>query len=167
MNRNATNELGQFVRVRKLWDGSDWNDGYRDNRGRFRVYRPDYPRAYSEGYALRAHVVYWMAKGRVHPKGTDLHHINEIKDDDRIENLKVIKHGRHTILHCKKEGVKLICEGCGRTYEIKEWRIKQRKKSGSSSRFCCLRCCWNTPRTKKSRINISVALKLAYKEGRR
>ena len=50
---------GRFERKHYLWDGSDWDDGWKDNRGRFRVYRPDCPRQMGvEGHALRAHVVW-------------------------------------------------------------------------------------------------------------
>lgn len=39
-----------------VWDSTRWDDGYVDNRGRFRVKRPDCPRAYANGWALRAHL---------------------------------------------------------------------------------------------------------------
>ena len=66
---------------------ADWNNGWYDNRERFRVYRPDYPRAYSGGYALRAHIVWWLAHKECHPKGTNLHHKNHIKAI--VENLAI------------------------------------------------------------------------------
>ena len=72
---------GTFKKRLQVWDGSNWDDGWHDNRGRFRVYRPDYPRAFSGGYALRAHVVWWLANGKPHPTGMILHHKNSIKDD--------------------------------------------------------------------------------------
>lgn len=139
MNRDSS---GQFKRLReKPWDGTDWNDGYVDNKGRFRVYRPDYPRAYPEGYALRYHVVWWLTTGKVHPKGTNLHHINEIKSDDRFENLQLMGHGEHTIHHCKKPGVELICKFCNEVFRIPAWRIAQRKREeGYEPAFCSQSC---------------------------
>ena len=40
---------GRFARQLSLWVPEHWNEGYVDSKGRFRVYRPDYPRAYGVG----------------------------------------------------------------------------------------------------------------------
>lgn len=123
---------GRFVRKRKIWDGTNWNDGYKDNKGRFRVYRPDYPRAYNEGYCLRTHVVWWLANGEPHPIGTNLHHRNGKKDDDRLENLEIYEHGSHTTHHCKLPDVFFVCEGCG-----KKFKVLKRKYN---RKYCTLNC---------------------------
>jgi len=157
--------LGRFKRTLKVWDGSDWNDGWIDNRGRFRVYRPDYPRAYSNGHALRAHVVWWITHGQCHPKGTALHHRNGIKTDDIIENLEIMKHGEHTAYHSRKIGIELICEGCCNPFRVPAWRIKSRQKDGHRIRFCSLSCRNITPLSESHKRNISRGLKHAYETG--
>lgn len=156
---------GQFKRVRTTpWTPETWDDGYVDNRGRFRVYRPDYPKAYALGYALRAHVVWWLHHGEPHPEGTNLHHINEVKLDDRLENLACIDHGAHTTLHhAGAETVERTCKGCGKQFSIKKHRLKE---AGRGS-FCGQACYHAAPRTTESRIKQSEGLKLAYAEGRR
>lgn len=133
---------GSFKRLRSIpWTPERWDDGYVDNRGRFRVWRPDYPKAYALGYALRAHVVWWLSKGRVHPKGTNLHHMNQNKLDDRFENLKLIKHGEHTRLHSSKPRSKCRCLSCNKVFSIKAYRLSDSQRG----KFCNQQC-WNALR---------------------
>lgn len=172
MNRNPTQDAsGRFVRTRQIWDGSNWNDGHIDNKGRFRVYRPDYPRAYSMGYAMRAHVVYWLKTGEVHPFGTVLHHINEIKTDDRFENLEVKDFGKHSADHSRKPHdavyTTLTCEHCGLPFETQQHRLISRPKEGSRVRFCSLPCYYAHPKSEETKKKQALGIKRAYAEGRR
>lgn len=133
----------RFVRARSApWTPDDWDDGYVDNRGRFRVYRPDYPRAYALGYALRAHVVWWLAHGEVHPQGTNLHHRNENRTDDRIENLEVLSHGEHTRRHSIGPPMILTCHRCHNRFTREIWRLKSRAREGSRKTYCSPACCY-------------------------
>lgn len=158
---------GKFIQQRKPWTPKKWNDGYIDNSGRFRIYRPDYPRAYGEGYALRAHVVWWMAHGKIHEHGTDLHHRNGTRLDDRLENLTVLPHGKHAALHKTKPRIQFVCRGCGQGFGVVPWRVRQRQKEGARIRYCSLGCYNSQARATSHRNNISFGLQRAYKEGRR
>lgn len=133
---DTRSSLGQFLRTRQPWTPEHWDDGYFDNRGRFRVYRPDCPRSFASGYALRAHVVWWLANGEPHPEGTALHHINENRTDDRIENLAVLPHGEHTRLHKPKR--MRVCVTCGREFH---------KPKKPRSKFCTYECYRVAPRS--------------------
>lgn len=160
----------RFKKRLNIWDGTKWNEGWYDNRKRFRVFRPDYPRAFPGGYALRAWVVWWLHHGKVHPKGTDLHHRNSIIDDDRIENLEVIEHGKHARLHNRKPStdIKLICKECKKNFIVKLHRIRGRQKNGQKFiKFCSQKCYHAHPRSGNHMNNISTGLKKAYREGRR
>lgn len=160
---------GRYIRTRMLWDGSNWNDGYLNNRGRFLVYRPDFPEAYESGYALRYRVVWWLSNG-LPPKGQNVHHINHIKTDDRLENLTLMEHGAHTRYHCEKK-LTLICDQCKKEFKICQWRIDQRLKEKSHVRFCSQTCSFLHRKLNKRSIehrkNISEGLRKAYRDGRR
>ena len=151
---------GRFVRIRKIWDGSEWNDGYKNNRGRFLVWRPDYPKCYDEGYALRYHVVWWLKTGEVIKKGYNLHHINHNKSDDRFENLELIKHNTHSKLHQITTNP-TICETCSKFF----FRANNRKRYKNN--FCSHSCYTKFPKSSETRKKHSTSLKLAYSKGRR
>lgn len=133
MNRNLN---GTFSRQHNVWDGTNWNDGY-ENKGRFMVYRPDYPRAYKEGYALRAHVVWWLKTGKIHPKGKELHHKDQNKINDVFNNLTLLTKKQHDSLHAeeRQKRVTLICDNCGMSFTQ-----KQSRASRYSAHFCSRAC---------------------------
>lgn len=159
-------KTGKYIKKLPIWDTSNWESGWLDNKGRFRVYRPDYPRAYQGGYALRSHVIWWLTYGECHPKGTNLHHKNRIKNDDRIENLEVIEHRLHSQLHNLGTGIKLICKVCSNEFYVPKWRITQRKKEGTNINYCSQKC-YHIARKgdEVHNKNISNGLFLAYQQG--
>ena len=160
------NKLGRFERVRAVWDGSYWNDGYLSNKGRFMVYWPDCPRAYSGlgGYALRTHVVWWLATGKCHRKGEDLHHKDENKLNDIFSNLELLTHGNHSVLHNQLAPITGVCRHCKKEFTISRKRGKERTRT---VRFCSQKCYHAHPRAKVHLERISAGLAHAYKEGRR
>jgi hypothetical protein len=138
---------GQFIRTRELWIPERWDDGVVDNRGYFRVYRPDYPRCFPGGYAKRSHVVWWLETGQVPPLNTALHHLNGDKLDDRFVNLALMAHGAHTREHSRKPRIAVLCNCCGREFLVAEWKIKTGK-----GKFCSRECFNATPRKPKRMV---------------
>ena len=59
----------------------------------------DHPNSDRNGHIFEHRVVVEMYCGRFLKSGEDVHHKNEIKHDNRIENLEIISHSEHTILH--------------------------------------------------------------------
>ena len=65
-------------------------------------YAPDHPRAHN-GYVYQ-HVLVWeRANRRLVPAGHAVHHRNEIRDDNRPENLEVLTVGAHNRRHLSPE----------------------------------------------------------------
>lgn len=72
--------------------------------GYMRVYTPGHPVANADGYALEHRVVLYDAGVTLAP-GFHVHHRNEYKADNRLENLEVLTAAEHVRLHAQKVGV--------------------------------------------------------------
>ena len=161
MRNTKRNPNGTFKRTINLWTPDNWDDGWLEHKGRFMVYRPDCPRAYKGGYALRYHVVWWLAHGEAHPREKDLHHIDGTKDNDHLENLQLCTHSEHRIIHDQKLTT-VVCRHCGKSVERKTWRVLR-----NNQKFCSRHCAQTHPQSDEHRQAISRGLKEAYKKGRR
>ena len=72
-----------------------WTGGRHVNPGGYWMIRmPEYPRATSRGYVLEHIYVWEQAHGPV-PKGWEVHHLNGVKTDNRIENLLAMEGHKH------------------------------------------------------------------------
>lgn len=126
---------GRFVKTSQPWSFENWDEGRINNRGRFIVYLPDYPRSYPGGRCLRTHAVWWLTTGQVVPEGWDLHHKDENKLNDKFENLELVVHGEHSRRHQKARRKQFptpqTCETCSKQFLA--YPAKQR-------RYCSLSC---------------------------
>lgn len=70
----------------------------RNAAGYVLIYMPEHPR--SNKNRVFEHIVIWEnANQRQIPDGYVIHHINGVKDDNRIENLRIMSTEEHTIFH--------------------------------------------------------------------
>ena len=151
---------GRFIRTNiHPWTPDTWDVGYVDNRGRFRVYRPDYPRAYKLGYALRSHVVWWLHYGKPHSVGLELHHKDHDRLNDNINNLILLTQSEHSRLHRRTKYLFYICEHCGCEFK----REAHRSSDGRTNRFCSQTCYHLHPRSNKHKKAISKSSKKAWR----
>lgn len=64
----------------------------------------EHPLADPNGYAYE-HLLVWVSAGRPRPpRGWLLHHKNEVKSDNRLDNLELITRAEHNRLHNAQRG---------------------------------------------------------------
>ena len=101
----------------------NWKGGiYSDWEGRIYVYAPNHPFPSRDKHVRRSHLVMEKYLGRYLSKGEHVHHINEDKSDDRIENLSVVSPQEHCRIHlAHRIRVRKICSvlGCGKPHEAR------------------------------------------------
>lgn len=89
----------------KMYSGDknpNWRGGRRfDKDGYVLIYNPSHPMATSDGYMLEHRLVMEKEIGRYLTRGECPHHINGIKNDNRIENLELMSLPIHMSLHTK------------------------------------------------------------------
>jgi hypothetical protein len=77
-----------------------WQGGRRVNgSGYVEVLLPDHPMANSKGYVKEHRLVLAEHLGRILDPSEHIHHRNENRQDNRLENLELIGIGQHTSLH--------------------------------------------------------------------
>ncbi len=104
---------------------------------------PDYPgKLYRGRYVYEHHLVYWRNTGKAVPEGHTIHHRNEIKTDNRWENLELLTKGEHAAHHTVVEAVAVTCSRCGAEFKLKPSKLRDRQKV--SKNLYCTRACFLT-----------------------
>ena len=86
--------------ARKGEKGANWRGGVKTNKQGYRlVLCPEHHRADSSGYVMEHILVWERESGSLLPDKCCIHHLNGVKNDNRIENLCVMLHNAHTIHH--------------------------------------------------------------------
>lgn len=70
--------------------------------GYIKVYAPNHPHCTSDGYVMKHILVMEREIGRYMTKDECVHHINRIRDDNRIENLRLMTKSNHISMHMKE-----------------------------------------------------------------
>jgi len=85
-----------------------WKGGVCKTEGLYtRVYSPDHPSVNKFPYVQEHRLVVEKETGEYLPKESSVHHINEIKDDNRPENLMAFtSESAHQRFHNNKDNVK-------------------------------------------------------------
>lgn len=86
--------------ARKGEKARSWKGGVKKTQKGYRlILRPGHHRADTAGYVMEHILVWEQESGTYLPDNCCVHHLNGVKDDNRIENLCVMLHGAHTAFH--------------------------------------------------------------------
>src|SRR5699024_4311851 len=136
--------------------------GGRKSDGRIRGVKPT-PKGYIRRYYARygkarmEHVVIWEEHhGREVPEGYQIHHVNGVKHDNRIENLRLVDTLIHKRIHsgCYQddngEWFK-PCRKCGKYKPVKTEYYERKDGISPWCRECCIRNAVENKRKRKAR----------------
>lgn len=83
-----------------------------DKDGYVLIWMPDHPNRNNDNYVREHRLVYEKYLGRYLTQQEEIHHINGIKDDNRLQNLNKFLKNEHCRLHHKKDFSKRFCAAC-------------------------------------------------------
>lgn len=136
--RGQRDKFGRYLRTRNPWSLENFDDGYVDAGGRFRVYKPGHKRACKLGYILRSLVAYEAYHNIEIPDGYEIHHIDRVRTNDSKENLQMLSSEDHKKLHSSSriKRVPRTCQHCKTEFLIKPHRLKD----PSRGKYCGQKC---------------------------
>lgn len=104
----------------------------------------DFPgKKYRGVYAYEHTVIWWLHTKIIPPAGYQIHHINEVKTDNRFENLELVYKSTHMKLHRaanRRPMTLLSCAYCNQPFQLETKNYKSSKKKGQQF-FHCSRSC--------------------------
>lgn len=107
LGKKHTEDSKQKMRdvQKKGKESQNWKGGRFRKCGYIYVYSPSHPHCNSQKYVAENRLVLEKKLGRYLQPNEVAHHINEIKDDNRIENIKLMTHQEHNRHHMKRNEV--------------------------------------------------------------
>ena len=132
-NINDTQQNGAFL----------WNIRKVVNKGEYQyAVVPEHPNKIKHGYVLLHRVLLENHLGRLLNSNEIVHHVNENKRDNSIENLQIMNSSQHARLHMQKKGktmLSLQCPLCGSIFSREKRLTHIGNKRGKYT--CCAKSC--------------------------
>lgn len=113
INLKGKPQLFKYNSHRKGENNSQWKGGRYLSRGYWLMLKPDHPFCNEDGYVLEHRLVMEQYLGRYLEKWEVVHHINGIKTDNRIENLKLLNSNTEHRQEHRKDMSDRVCLLCG------------------------------------------------------
>lgn len=133
MGLKKDKELFFAVRSKAMSGENSGNfKGYRrkTKKGYIFVFRPNHPAAGEDGLVAEHRLIFEEYIGSYLPKGFVVHHINRIKDDNRIENLALMTISAHNALHNRTDHKQKHGKESPIYKQVDLQKIKQMKNEG-------------------------------------
>lgn len=146
--------MGHFVRTRPRGEAHpSWRGGrYRHASGYTMVRCVGHARA-KKGYVLEHILVVEHALGQALPVGAEVHHVNEVRSDNRGRNLVICEnHAFHLLLHARMAAYR----ACGNPDARQCWLCRKWDVGldGGRGKAMVHRTCGNAYRLERQRIRI-------------
>ncbi len=103
LSEETKRKMSENLRGKKGSEARNWKGGKKKNGGYITIFSPTHPYANKRKYVLEHRLIMEKHTGRVLLPTEVVHHINGIKNDNRIENLMLFSnHREHMGLHRKQ-----------------------------------------------------------------
>ena len=102
---------------------------------------PKHPKSNSKGLYPLHRVIAENKIGRELLPNEDVHHIDENKNNNDPNNLRVLTKSEHSKIHKKVEDLIKICDCCGKSYKIKPYNFNLRINRNKYGKVFCSRTC--------------------------
>jgi hypothetical protein len=117
------------------YDNPNFTGGkYIDDKGYVRVLRPEHPFS-NHGYVYEHRLVMEEFFGRTLSPEESVHHVNEVKVDNRVENLFLTTRAEHAALHAEGKVVSLERRTAVRNKIREKRKVEGPRKRDPSGRF--------------------------------
>ena len=146
-----------------------WKGGRKLLEGYVAVYAPDHPHRYSNKYVFEHRLMVEKALGHILPRSAVVHHVNNVRTDNRNDNFAVLENRtEHLLLHMRLRILRAggnpwtehLCPVCGP-------KDRSEFRGGRGGRPCgkCIEC--RRKRDKRYYIRIGAANRRAQREAAR